>query len=152
MAVSGCLALQVAVSVALRKIHQEALQRALLLLLAALQSVAVSGDRPSVPPSPISTSVFGLSNNLTLYWVLFGLKQPPNYTLWSQTASLPSIFFGLKHFQLYSVYNALLGASITLIALSAQGCIHTMIFSYRNGSSAISYYPFTLCIVVYILF
>ena len=81
MAVSGCLALQVAVSVALLKIHQEALQRALLLLLAALQSVAVSGDRPSVPPSPISTSVFGLSNNPTLYWVLFGLK----------------------HFQLYSV-------------------------------------------------
>ena len=97
---------------------------------------------------------------------LWSLKQPHSLlgTLWSQTTSvnftlyslvssnLPTILFGLKHFQLYSVYNALLGASITLIALSAQGCIHTMIFSYRNGSSAISYYPFTLCIVVYILF
>ena len=147
MAVSGCLALQVAVSVALLKIHQEALQRALL-LLAALQSVAVSGDRPSVPPSPISTSVFGLSNNLTLYWVLFGLKQPHTQLYSLVSNNLPTILFGLKHFQLYSVYNALLGASITLIALSAQGCIHTMIFSYRNGSSAISYYPFTLFIVV----
>ena len=87
MAVSGCLALQVAVSVALRKIHQEALQRALLLLLAALQSVAVSGDRPSVPPSPISTSVFGLSNNLTLYWILFGLKQH-HYQLYSLVSSI----------------------------------------------------------------
>ena len=75
MAVSGCLALHVTLSVAQ---NTEALQStaAVLLLLAALQSVAVSSDRPSVPPSPISTPVFGLSNNLTLYWVLFGLKQP----------------------------------------------------------------------------
>ena len=123
MAVSGCLALQVAVSVALLKIHQEALQRALLHCCYYLQhcrvwllaaTAPVSLPRQLAPPSLVSQTT-SLSTGYSLV-----------------SNNLPSILFGLKHFQLYSVYNALLGASITLIALSAQGCIHTMIFSYRN--------------------